>query len=323
MPHVLLTGMIHRAGMELLESRADVTLESIDNPTEADFAARLPRADALIVRTAVVPPAALEGAGRLRVISRHGVGYDNVPVEALTRKGIPLTVVGNVNAVTVAEHTLFLILALAKQCIPYDRAVREGHWTIRDSFAAIELAGKTLLIVGFGRIGREVARRAAAFDLQVAAYDPYVDAAEMAAAGVQKVEDWRAVLGEVDVVTLHVPRTPETVGAIGADELVAMRPTAFLINAARGGLVDEAALADALRDGHIAGAGIDTFDSEPPPAGHPLLSLDNVVLCPHSAGLTDECAARMALAAAQNALDGVDGTLNPDLVVNREVLAGR
>ncbi len=323
MPHILLTGMIHRAGMELLESRSDVTLESIDNPTEADFAARLPRADALVVRTAVVPPAALEGAGRLRVVSRHGVGYDNVPVEALTRKGIPLTVVGNVNAVTVAEHTLFLILALAKQCIPYDRAVREGRWTIRDSFAATELAGKTLLIVGFGRIGREVARRALAFDLHVAAYDPYVEAAEMAEAGVHKVEDWRTVLGEVDVVTLHVPRTPETVGAVGAAELAAMRPSAILINAARGGLIDEAALADALQDRRIAGAGIDTFDSEPPPTSHPLLSLDNVVLCPHSAGLTDECAARMALAAAQNALDGVDGRLNPELVVNREVLADR
>ena len=323
MPHILLTGMIHRAGMELLESRSDVTLESIDNPTEADFAARLPRADALIVRTAIVPPAALDGAGRLRVISRHGVGYDNIPVDALTRRGIPLTVVGNVNAVTVAEHALFLILALAKQCIPHDRAVREGRWTIRDSFAATELAGKTLLIIGFGRIGREVARRAAAFDLQVVSHDPYVEAADMAAAGVRKVEDWRAVLGEADFVTLHVPRTPETVGAVGAGELAAMRSTAFLINTARGGLVDELALADALRDKRIAGAGIDTFESEPPPSSHPLLALDNVVLCPHSAGLTDECAARMALAAAQNALDGVDGALNPELVVNREVLAGR
>ncbi len=322
MPHVLLTGNIHRAGMALLEERPGVTLESIDNPTEADFAARLPRADALIVRTAVVPPAALDGAGRLKVISRHGVGYDNIPVEAVTARGIPLTVVGNVNAVTVAEHTLFLILALAKQCIPYDRAVRQGHWTIRDSFAAVELSGKTLLIVGFGRIGRQVARRALAFDIQVAAYDPLVDAETMAAAGVAKVEDWRAVLGQVDIVTLHTPLTPETRGAIGAAELAAMRPTAFLINAARGGLVDEAALAEALRTGAIAGAGIDTFESEPPAAGHPLMALDNVILCPHSAGLTNECAARMALAAAQNALDGIDGRLDPELVVNREVLSG-
>lgn len=322
MPHVLLTGAIHRAGMALLEARADITLESIDNPTEADFAARLPRADALIVRTAVVPPAALEGAGRLRVVSRHGVGYDNVPVDALSRKGIPLALVGNVNAVTVAEHTLFMILALAKQCIPYDRAVREGRWGIRDSFAATELAGKTVLILGFGRIGREVARRAAAFDLEVLAYDPYVDAGTMGSLGATPVADWRAVLGEADFVTLHLPRTPETVGAIGAAELAAMRPTAYLVNAARGGLVDEAALAEALAAGRIAGAGLDTFDSEPPVSGHPLLGLENVILSPHTAGLTEECAARMGTAAAQNALDGIDGRLNPELVVNREVLAG-
>lgn len=322
MPHVLLTGAIHRAGMALLEARADVTLESIDNPTEADFAARLPRADALIVRTAVVPPAALEGAARLRVVSRHGVGYDNVPVDALSRKGIPLTLVGNVNAVTVAEHTLFMILALAKQCIPYDRAVRDGRWGIRDSFAATELAGKTLLILGFGRIGREVARRAAAFDLRVLAHDPYVDRQAMSALGAEWVEDWRAVLSAADFVTLHLPRTPETVGAIGPAELAAMRPTAYLVNAARGGLVDEIALAEALGAGRIAGAGLDTFDSEPPVSGHPLLALENVILSPHTAGLTEECAARMGTAAAQNALDGIDGRLNPELVVNREVLAG-
>ncbi len=323
MPHILLTGRIHPAGMAMLESRPDVTLESIDNPTEADFAARLPRADALIVRTAVVPPAALEGASRLKVISRHGVGYDNIPIGALTAKGIPLTVVGNVNAVTVAEHTLFLILALAKQCIPYDRAVREGNWIIRDSFAATDLAGKTLLIIGFGRIGREVARRAGAFDLRLLAYDPYVDAQTMEAAGVVKVEDWRAMLGEVDIVTLHTPRTPETLGAIGAAELAALPSTGFVINAARGGLVDEAALADCLRARRIAGAGIDTFDTEPPPSNHPLLALDNVILCPHAAGLTDECAARMGMSAARNALDGISGRLDPDLVVNPEVLAGR
>ena len=321
MPHILMTGRIHSAGMAVLEARSDVTLECIDNPTEADFASRLPQADALVVRTAVVPATALEGAGRLRVVSRHGVGYDNIPVDALTSRGIPLTVVGNVNAVTVAEHTLFMILALAKQCLPYDRAVREGGWGIRDSFAATELAGKALLILGFGRIGREVARRAVAFDLQVMAYDPYVGQDTMRAARVERIEDWRAVLGDVDFVTLHLPRTPETVGAIGSAELAAMRSTAYLVNAARGGLVDEAALVEALRARSIAGAGLDTFDTEPPPSAHPLLGLGNVILSPHTAGLTQECAARMGIATAQNALDGIDGRLNPDLVVNGEVLS--
>ncbi|NNG04939.1 MAG: hydroxyacid dehydrogenase [Inquilinus sp.] len=321
MAHILLTGRIHPAGMALLEARGDVTLESIDDPTEAEFVARLPEADALIVRTAILPPSAVAATTRLKVVSRHGVGYDNVPVDALTARRIPLTVVGNVNAVTVAEHAMFFILALAKRCRSYDRAVRDGGWAIRDSFAATELDGKTLLIMGFGRIGREVAKRAAAFDMRPVAYDPHVDAGAMAEAGVEKADDWRAALVAADFVTLHLPRTPETVGMIGAGDLAAMKPTAYLVNTARGGLVDETALAEALRAGRIAGAGIDTFDREPPAADHPLLGLDGVLLSPHTAGLTEECAARMGLATARNALDGIDGRLDPELVVNRDVLA--
>ena len=321
MPHILLTGTIHQAGMDVLAARPDVTVEPIEDSADADFLGRLPAADALIIRTAVVPAAAVEAAERLRVVSRYGVGYDNVPVDTLTRRGIPLTVVGNVNAVTVAEHTMFMMLALAKRCAAHDRAVRTGNWAIRNNFAAVELAGRTLLILGFGRIGREVARRALAFDLTVLVYDPYVGAAAVAAAGGRKIEDWRTALGEADVVSLHLPRTPETEGAIGAAELAAMRPGAFLINAARGGLVDEAALAAALRDKSIGGAGLDTFDAEPPSPDNPLLALDTVIVSPHCAGLTDECAARMGVAAARNALDGIDGRLDPALVVNRDVLA--
>ena len=321
MAHILLTGRIHPAGMALLEGRADVTLDSIDDPTEADFLERLPRADALIVRTAVVPSSAIAIAERLKVVSRHGVGYDNVPVDTLTAQRIPLTVVGNVNATTVAEHAMFFILALAKRCRPYDRAVRDGGWAIRDSFAATELDGKTLLVMGFGRIGRAVAKRAAAFDMRLVAYDPHVDSGAMAALGVDKADDWRAALATADFVTLHLPRTPETMGMIGADDLASMKPSAYLVNTARGGLVDEAALADALRAGRIAGAGIDTFDREPPAPDHPLLGLDTVLLSPHTAGLTEECAARMGIATAKNALDGIDGRLDPALVVNREVLA--
>ena len=210
---------------------------------------------------------------------------------------------------------------MSKRCAAHDRAVRTGNWAIRNNFAAVELAGRTLLILGFGRIGREVARRALAFDLTVLVYDPYVGAAAVAAAGGRKIEDWRTALGEADVVSLHLPRTPETEGAIGAAELAAMRPGAFLINAARGGLVDEAALAAALRDKAIGGAGLDTFDAEPPSPDNPLLALDTVIVSPHCAGLTDECAARMGVAAARNALDGIDGRLDPALVVNRDVLA--
>lgn len=321
MDHILIAGPIHERGMALLDRRPDITYELLDAPSEGDLLAKLPSADALMIRTAVVTPEALARAGRLRVVSRHGVGYDNLPLEALTARGIPLALVGDVNSVTVAEHTLFLMMALAKRCIPYDRAVRDGDWDLRNSFGTRELSGKTLLILGFGRIGRRLARRALAFDMRVLAHDPYVEDAALRAAGVGGVDDWRAELPAVDFVSLHLPLTPETRYAIGTAELAAMKPGAFLINAARGGLVDEAALAVALSAGEIAGAGLDTFESEPPPPDHPLLTQDKVVLTPHCASLTEECAARMAIATAANALAGLDGTLDPELVVNRQVLS--
>jgi len=320
-PHVLIAGPIHADGMAVLEGREGVTVEVLTAPDAAALTERLAAADALLIRTAPLPPAAVEAAPRLKVVARHGVGYDNVPVEALNARRIPLAIVGNVNAQTVAEHTLFLMLTLAKRGAVRDRAVRDGQWdAARAGGGTWELAGRTLLLVGFGRIGREVARRVRAFDMAVQAYDPFVVREEMAGLGVEKAEDWRAALPGADVVSLHVPRTPETENMIGAAELRAMKPTAVVINAARGGLIDETALADALESGDVAGAGLDTLDSEPPGPGHPLLALDSVVFSPHSAALTEECLARMGVSAAENILAGLDGRLDPALVVNRDAL---
>ncbi len=321
MPHVLIAGPIHADGMAVLETRDGVTIEVLAAPDADQLAERLADADALLIRTAPLSAAAVAAAPRLKVVARHGVGYDNVPVDALNARGIPLAIVGNVNAQTVAEHTLFLMLALAKRGPSRDRAARDGRWNAaRGEGGTWELAGRTLLLVGFGRIGREVARRAGAFDMTVLAYDPFVDEAAMAALGVGKVDDWRAALPRADVVSLHVPRTPETENMIAAAELGAMKPTAVVINAARGGLIDETALAAALQAGTIAGAGLDTLDREPPGTDHPLLALDGVVFSPHSAALTEECLSRMGVSAAENILAGLDGRLDPALVVNREVL---
>ncbi|MGH6960143.1 MAG: NAD(P)-dependent oxidoreductase, partial [Dongiaceae bacterium] len=251
---------------------------------------------------------------------RHGVGYDNIDVATLDRRGIPLTLVGNVNALSVAEHALFMMLALAKRCVAYDRATRDGNWNIRDSFGATELFGKKLLLLGFGRIGREVTRRAQAFGMIVMAYDPFVRAEAMYAARVQPVTDLRAGLPDADFVSIHLPLTPETKGIINAEALATMKKSALVISTARGGIVDEAALASALKAGTIRGAGLDVFDAEPPPAHDALLKLDNVLLSPHSAGLTEECAMRMAEVSARNVLAGLDGKLDPDLVVNKQTL---
>lgn len=323
MPHVLIAGYgsLHPQGLAVLESRADITHETIPNPDAAQFLEKLPQADALLIRTAPLPAEVLKVAERLRIVSRHGVGYDNVPVAVLTERGIPLTIIDSVTALSVAEHALYLMLAVAKSCLSHDRAVREGRWNFRNTHAAWELSGRTLLLLGFGRIAREVTRRAQAFGMRVLAFDPYVDAQAMRSSGVEKVDDWRAALNEADVISLHLPRTPEMENAIGAAELASMKSTAVIINTARGGLIDEAALVQALRNGQIGGAGLDTFDVEPLAKDHPLLQLDNVVLSPHTAALTQEGMARMSISAAENVVAGLEGRLDPRLVVNKEVLS--
>jgi len=320
MHNVLIAGKIHSQALDLLRARPDVQVEQMERLDRAAFMTRLPDADALLIRTAPLPSEAVALAHRLRVVSRHGVGYDNLQVAALTSRRIPLTVVGAVNSVPVAEQAFFFMLSLAKRGPEYDRAVRQGDWGIRDRGFNFELQNRTLLILGFGRIGRELAKRASAFDMRVMAYDPIVDAETMAKFGVEAVSDWRSRLAEIDFLSLHLPRVAETEGLIGAAELAAMKSTAFVINTARGGLIDERALGDALAAGKIAGAGLDVFADEPAAADNPLLASDRVVFSPHSAGLTQECFLRMGMAAARNVLDGLDGTLDPNLVVNPQVL---
>lgn len=322
MARVLVSGTIHDDGMAALRARSDVEIVQMPDGEPATFLDMLPDADALLIRTASLLPEAIATADRLKVVSRHGVGYDNVSVDALTAKGIPLAVAVGANAETVAEHVFYLMLAVAKQGLANDRAVRDGRWDVRNNPSAFDIGGRTLLIAGFGRVGRAVARIAAAFSMRVLAFDPMVGAADMEAAGAGKVDDWRAVLPEVDVISLHTPRLPETENMIGAAELAAMKPDAILINTSRGGLIDELALADALNAGKLAGAGIDTLLDEPPLPGSPLLGCDRVVLSPHMAGLTREAGARLSLYAARNVIAALDGRLDPAVVINRDVLQG-
>src|SRR5215468_4747470 len=293
------------------------------NPTEPEILRKTPAADAILVRTTRLSGAAIDAAPKLKIVSRHGVGYDNVDMAALERRRIPLTLVGNVNALSVAEHTLFMMLTLAKRGIAYDRATRNGDWKLRDTFGATELAEKMLLLLGFGRIGREVTRRAQAFGMTVMAYDPYVRDAAMFAARVQPVAKLAEALPQADFISVHLPMTAETKGIIGAQQFSTMKKSAIVISTARGGLVDEAALAEALKSGQIRAAGLDVFVDEPPAPNDPLLKLDNLLLSPHIAGLTEECAMRMAEVSARNALAGLDGNVDPELVVNKHVLNHR
>jgi D-3-phosphoglycerate dehydrogenase len=200
------------------------------------------------------------------------------------------------------------------------RLVGSGNWGARHEALPMELAGKTVLIVGFGRIGTRSARRCQGFDMHVLVYDPYVDAAAIRDAGCEPVSDLDAALPRADFVTIHCPKTPQTVGMFNAARFSRMKPSAFIVNTARGGIIDEPALHAALTSGRLAGAGLDVFEAEPTPADNPLLKLDNVISSPHMAGVTTEAVAGMAETTARNILSVLDGAPNRDNVINKEVL---
>ena len=306
---------------EVFDARPDIECDRVTDLSEANLIQQIAHYDAAILGVAPFTSHIIENATRLQIVSRLGVGYDAVDVPALTHAGIPLTVVGTANSVTVAEHSLFLILALAKRCTIYDREVRKGNWNIRFEFPAYDIAGRKVLVLGLGRIGRRLVPRLRAMEMEVLVHDPYVVQDAITCADATPVEDWRAVLPEIDFLSVNCPKNEETTGMVGTAELAAMKRTAFVVNTARGGIVDETALYEALKAGIIAGAGIDPFVIEPAPATTPLFELDNIIVSPHSAGVTEESLYRMGYVAAQNVVDCFDGKLDPDNVINKEVLA--
>ena len=320
MPHILVAGKIHEAGLGLLAAATGTTFDYVEEISVASIVSRIAGADAIVLRTQPFTLDTIGIAERLQIVSRHGVGYDAVDVDALSARGIPLCIVGDVNSQSVAEQTLMLMLALAKRTLKHDTATRTGQWDYRNRFDAFELSGKRLLVLGFGRIGKKVAALAKAFGMQVMAYDSYIPQTVIEAAGVTPVSDLDAAYGAADVVSIHSPRAGQEV-LVGARELARMKPAAVLINTARGGLVDETALAAALAQGRLAGAGLDVFLAEPPAPGHPLLASDRVVFSPHMAGLSQESALRMSLSSVQNVLDFFAGRLDPELVVNASKLS--
>ncbi|MFN0191645.1 MAG: hydroxyacid dehydrogenase [Aestuariivirga sp.] len=322
MPHVVIAGKIHDDGLAVLQNAADVTIDYVDAASPDAYIPFTAKADAVLIRTQPMTESIVAHAPKLKIVSRHGVGYDAIDVAALNARGIALAIVGDVNSRAVGEHTLMLMLAAARRTVNYDQASRTGNWNIRNRFETLELDGKTLLLFGFGRIGRRVAQLAQAFGMQVMAHDPYVNRDAMSTAGVSLVDDLNDAFAAADFISLHVPLLGGK-PVIGREELKRLKPNAVIVNAARGGLIDEAALDEALREGRIAGAALDVFAEEPPPSGNPLLRNERVTISPHSAGLTQECARRMAIASAQNILDYFDGKLDPALIVNAKQLSSK
>ena len=314
---VLLADMaIHPAGIDLLAEQSTlVKLPSYSPEAEVLEAAR--DVDAILARTCVISAPIIHAAPRLKIVSRHGVGYDNVDIGACTRHGIAVSITEGSNAESVSEHAFACILAVANRLIPAHASTRVGQWE-RDEMSGLELHGKTLGIFGLGRIGARTAKHALAFDMEVLACDPYISQREARSAGATLVPS-DTLLRQSDFISIHVPLTAETRHMIGSRELELMKPRAILVNTARGGIIDEEALCQALSAGHLYGAALDVFEEEPVRPDHPLLQLDNLICSPHVAGVTAESMLRTSVAAAENILHVLHGE-KPSHLVNPEVL---
>jgi D-3-phosphoglycerate dehydrogenase len=302
MPRVLVCDKLEAAGLDLLR-QAGIEIDERRGLTGAALQEALRAADGVIVRSETrLTAEVLAETGRLRAIVRAGVGVDNIDVGAATRRGILVMNTPGGNTVSTAEHTMALLLSLARHVPAAHASLHAGKWE-RGKFVGSQLAGKTLAVVGLGRVGREVARRAAGLDMKVVGFDPFLAPAGAAQLGVETVPDLDHLLPRADFLTVHTPLTDQTRNLLGARELALLPRGARVLNCARGGIINEEALAEALRSGHLAGAAVDVFVEEPPPASHPLLALPNVVTTPHLGASTVEAQVSVAREAAQLLLD--------------------
>jgi D-3-phosphoglycerate dehydrogenase / 2-oxoglutarate reductase len=310
MKKILISQKIDAAGLALFGD--DYEVVAPEGFTQEGFDALAADADAIVLRTNVrVSSQVIGGARNLKVISRTGAGVDNIDLEAARKRGVTVCNLPALNTVPVAEHAVSLLLSAAKRLPLLDRGVRSGTWAAtRNLNAPIELRDKTLGVVGLGAIGSEVARIChLGLGMRILAYDPY--APPHSFEGYEATDDLMQIAEEGDAVTLHVPGMPSTNGMIDRRFIWAMKPGAILINCARGSVVDEAALIEALQAGTIAGAALDAFQTEPLPAGHPFMSMENVILTPHAAALTQETAARAAVEACSQVKDLLEGRTPP------------
>jgi D-3-phosphoglycerate dehydrogenase len=320
MKRVMVTKPLHPDALRRLEQEVEV-LTTFDASNEAIL-------DLLAVVAGVVlgdgfnlGPQALDQAALLEVAGRHGVGLDNVDLAAATERRIPITYTPYGPTESTAEHALLLILATARRLSQLDRAVRGNNWKVRDCLEVMgrELDGMTLGVVGFGRIGQRLAGMCRdALRMAVRVYDPYLAADAVRARGPEPMADLVELAGQVDVLSVHAPLTPQTRGLISRSVIRAMKPGAILVNTSRGPLVDEQALVEALLDGHLGGAGLDVLDPQPPAADHLLYGLDQVVLTPHVASFTIEGRRRMGLTVVEDVLRALRGE-RPEYLANPEV----
>ena len=296
---VLITDNLAPAGLKILQETPGIEVDNRSKLTPAEVREALKTADGIIIRSGTeLTPELLEGQQRLKVIVRAGVGVDNINLPTATREGIVVMNTPAGNTTSTAEHTVTMMMALSRNVAAADASMKAGKWD-RNKFKGTQLSGKTLAVVGLGRIGQAVAKRAIGLEMKVVGYDPFLSAERAAEQGIELIRDVDEIVTRCDYITVHTPLDDGTRGLINAERIAKMRKGVRIINCARGGIVDETALADALKSGHVAGAALDVFVEEPPPADHPLLKAPNLLTTPHLGASTEEAQEAVSVEAAE------------------------
>ena len=278
-------------------------------------------AEGIVSRMGRLDAAVMDAAPQLKVISKHGVGVDNIDIQAAADRGIPVLVATGANAVSVAEHAIALLLCCAKRILPLDAGLRDGRWE-KPGFAGREIAGSTMGLMGMGAIAQATGRMAKGLGLRLIGYDPYAPDSAFEELGVTRCDSFDALLAGSNVLSLHCPLTPQTRQILNAEAIARLPEGAFVVNTARGGLIDEPALLAAIQSGHLAGAGLDTFAVEPPEADHPFFADPRIVLTPHIGGVTRQAGARVGVDAVRGIFQILDGQpVAPERIINRKLLA--
>ena len=291
--------------------------EIIDDISKENLIKQLPKFDGLTLRVANLGPEILQNCKKLKVISRHGVGYDNVDIGYLKKNNIKLLITATANAVSVAEHVMYMILSLSKGINEYDTMVRSGQFrNTANKLLTFELLNKEILILGFGRIGKILIQRCLGFDMKVNVYDPYVEKEDIEKYGGNKVENLEQSLKSADYLSIHMPLNDNTKNLINLKKLKTMKKNVIIINTARGGIINEKDLNEAVKNNIIFGAGLDVFEKEPIEIDNPLIKNKKVLLSPHSATFTEECTIRMGIQTVQNIIDFFDNKLQKKMLVN-------
>jgi len=310
MKKILVIQPIHEEGINLLKYNSGFEYEVVDNVDTEFLKSKIKDCDGISIRTAKLSGDVIEAANNLKIISRHGVGYDNIDLEVSKKKDITLAITATANAVAVAEHVMFMILNISKRGSMYDDTVKSGKFNERNKLPkTVELWNKNILIAGFGRIGQALIKRCLGFEMNVFVFDPFVSKEFIEKRGGTKVDNLSETSKDMDAISLHIPLNDETKNIINYELLKSMKKNCIIINAARGGIVNEVDLDRALNENLIFGAGLDVFETEPPAENNPLLKNKKVFLSPHTAAFTEECMTRMGKETIQNIFDFFDGSL--------------